>query len=553
MASVSARLTTRGPAAPDLVVFADRVVTLRGGIADADTAAIGITSGRISHLGTRLEGQSWDAACVTDFPGSVITPGLVDAHIHPIHGQNTARGVFLGDAQTPRQAAELLASAAEEEGGWVLGWGLTQSVFGEEAPSSQFLEEVLPGRLVVATFFDGHALLASRAVLSEAGIHGGKKFPGGGKIVCDSDGVPTGLFLEHAAMALVRACVPPLSFAQKVERVRETLEGMAAVGLTGGEMLDFEDPDSLRILDEIEASGDLAIRLRIAPWVLSKHGDDQLDRIIRLQGRHGRRWAVRGAKLMIDGTIDNGTAWLYEPDVEGAGGSSLYAEPARYVAALRRLDARGISTTTHAIGDRGIRFVIDAIADLPEGGPRHRIEHIEEITDAGIEALAESGATASMQPTHCTHFLHADRSDTWSRRLGDNRVDLAFRARDVRDAVGLLALGSDWPIAPYDPREIMADAQTRRRTATPHSAPVSVDQGLSGLEALRGYTCDVADSTGVPGGRIDLGLLADFTVFAGDPTTVSPEVLMGLPVRATFLAGELAGGGVEIAEVPAAT
>ncbi|MHA7224171.1 hypothetical protein ACX80S_17955 [Arthrobacter sp. RHLT1-20] len=73
------------------------------------------------------------------------------------------------------------------------------------------------------------------------------------------------MLYEIAAMDLVRAILPKLSFEQRVEELNRLLRGMAESGLVEGQMLDFGQHDSLEVLEALEESGDLAIRLRISP------------------------------------------------------------------------------------------------------------------------------------------------------------------------------------------------------------------------------------------------------------------------------------------------
>jgi len=61
---------------------------------------------------------------------------------------------------------------------------------------------------------------------------------------------------------------------------------------------------------------------------------------------------------------------------------------------------------------------------------------------------------------------------------------------------------------------------------------------LSALEALEGYTVNVHESTGALGGRIDVGMPADLSVFAADPLTASPEELCTLEVLGTYVDGK---------------
>ena len=197
--------------------------------------------------------------------------------------------------------------------------------------------------------------------------------------------------------------------------------------------------------------------------------------------------------------------------------------PTQYRDALTELDRRGIPTTTHAIGDAGIDFVVRAIDGLVEHSATHRIEHIETMTDAALEVFVSSGATASMQPTHCTLFTRADGGDNWSRRLGEERADRGFRTRDLVRAGIPLALGSDWPVAPSDAVGILADAQLRRPHDDPDATPINPGQALDAMEALRGLTVEPYRTIGRTGGVLRSGAVADITVLDRDPRAVDPR------------------------------
>src|SRR5215207_9877234 len=168
---------------------------------------------------------------------------------------------------------------------------------------------------------------------------------------------PPGYLLELQAVHLVEAILPPLGFDHRAEALYEVLLLMARAGFTSGQVQDLA-PDTIELLQTIEATRDLPIRLRMSPWYVPGAPLEEVARLAALQGVHGRRWMVEGVKLMIDGTVDNGTAWLHEPDCLGESTTSLWLEPEQYREALIELDQRGIPTTTHAIGDAGIDFVV---------------------------------------------------------------------------------------------------------------------------------------------------------------------------------------------------
>ncbi|MCV7659149.1 amidohydrolase [Micrococcus luteus] len=533
-----------GPHAPlDLLIVADTVHTLDEH--SSEVTAVGIAGGRIAWLGQAQDADRGGYADVLEIPGGCIVPGLVDAHIHPILGLDFARGHDLSEVTTLDQLRSALMRCDSEVDGWLLGWGLDPSYARDRNPCASDIDAVVSDRPVVIRMFDAHSAVANSKALELAGLTGSEEFASAAEIELDDAGHPTGFLKEWEAMDRVLRHVPPPSFETRLEAFRATLESMADAGLTGGQVLDYTD-GMLDLVEAVEKRGELPIRLQFSPWIMPVDGEDRLRQVIDMQGRSGRRWHVDGVKLMIDGTIDNGTAWLASPDVNGESTGPLWLDPEAYTAVLRQLDERGIRTTTHAIGDAGVDYVLDAMEGLtPLAGetpdlPRHRVEHIESVPDATILRFARLGVAASMQPTHCTLYCAGDGSDNWSRRLGPERAGRAWRLGSFRRAGVPLAVGSDWPVAPCDPLRIMADGQLRREAGRPDQTPIVPAEALTALELLEGYTTQRALSWGDrEGGRIRIGAPADLTLLGGDPLQTAPDALPEVGVVGTVVDGRL--------------
>ena len=526
----------------DLIVTAGRLLTPRAlTTGTAVPGFVAVRDGVIVGVGEETDAAAWAAQRTIELPGATLTSGLVDAHIHPVIGVRMARGLDLSGARSREEARRAIADYAAEHSpdGWLLGWGLGPGVLEAGPLDSTLFDGVADGRLVFLTLFDGHSALVSKAALATAGVRGDETFPDSSSVGLDDGGRPNGMLYELSAQSLVLGILPEMTFDEVVDSVEALLKGMAATGIVAGQMLDLEDERSLDVFAAIEERGDLAIRVRVSPWLMPGYQDADLDRLVALQGRHGRRWAVRGVKLMIDGTIDNGTAWLFEPDTLGESTQPLWPDLAEYRRALRHFHDRGIPTTTHAIGDQGISFVAREIAALGDNGTPHRIEHIETLPDPVLDEIVASGAAASMQPTHCSHYLKADQSDNWSRRLGSVRADFAFRIGDLRARGVTVALGSDWPVAPYDPRGIIASAIVRRPAGLPGVPPVRLEQAISAAAAIEGYTSEYWASVGESGGRLVVGDRADLTAFGLDPLTTDPDAFAAAPVLLTVVDGEV--------------
>ncbi|MFJ8079470.1 amidohydrolase [Streptomyces sp. NPDC096205] len=531
----------------DLVLLSARLLDPGSGELLPHTA-LAAGGGRITHLGDDREVRALagPGTTVVDLKGAVVTAGFTDGHMHPVSGAERTMGVDLsGCKDLPAVRAALAAAvAALEPGGWLRGWGLDPNAFGDAPVASASLGPVLDGVPALLDLFDAHSLLASPRALELAGVDGPRRFEQGSEIVCDADGRPTGLMLEDAACEVVEAVAPRPTEAQVRSRTAEVLRAMAAAGLTGGHAMDANGT-GLATLAALEDDGELPLRLRVAPWCQPGADADAVRELIALQGTGGRRWQVAGVKLFMDGTIDNGTAWLERPDCHGESTHAFWPDPQRFTEVIAELHRAGVPTATHAIGDAAVRHVLDAVEKARAGdgaqapAPRHRVEHIETVPDDTVRRFAALGVTASMQPTHCCEFTRADHTDNWSRRLGEERASRAFRCRDLWDAGARVVLGSDWPIAPFPPLAVMAGAR-HRRPSDLSLPPHGPEQALTPLQALRGITVNSAWVAGeeATAGRLAVGHRADLTVLAENPLTIADTDLASVPVLLTVVGGK---------------
>lgn len=543
--SASSAAGAVAPASADVLYLAATVHTMDPAIDDGRAVdAVAVAGGRILAVGPRAElaRLSGPETRVVDFGDATITPGLNDSHTHVVHGLDIVRGIDLTDLDGGAVRSLIATAAAEARpGGWVLGWGLDPNLFTGTGFDGRLFDAVTGSVPLFLRMRDAHSAIINTAAIQAAGITGREEFPDESWIGVDDAGAPTGYLLELGAIELVGRALPPESDAERRERLRAVLQGMADAGIASTHVMDFVD-GARELVEEIEEHGDLPIRLRFSPMVHGGAARQDLEEVAALQGIGGRRWVVEGVKFFIDGTVDNGSAWLETPDAHGQGTLSVWTDPAAYSAALGFFVQRGIPTATHAIGDRGVRYVLEALEAAGDARHRaaHRIEHIETIPDELVARFAALGVAASMQPIHGTHHTRADRTDNWSVRLGEVRASRGWRCRDIRDAGGVLALGSDWPVTPYDPRAMMADAILRRPVAQPGTAPVQPDQALTRRMALEGYTSHAAAAGGLTAvaGTITPGKRADLSVFAADLLQTDPEKFPDVEVIATILDGE---------------
>ncbi|MFD3661522.1 amidohydrolase [Streptomyces sp. NPDC058659] len=531
-----------------LVLLSARLLDPGTGAFLPQTALAVSGDGRISALGDdrEIRALAGPDTTVVDLKGAVVTPGLVDGHVHPVTGAELTGGLDLSHCAGLDDVRAALAREVRRlaRGEWLFAWGLDPNVFGDRPVGIAPFDSVLDGVPAFLLLFDAHSALASRRALELAGVDGPRTFAqASAEVVCDATGRPTGLLQEDAACELVERVAPRPTPEERREGLAAALRSMAAAGLTGGHVMDANG-ESLALYGELDAAGELPLRLRVAPWCQPGTDADGVRALIEQQGRGGALWRVAGVKLFMDGTIDNGTAWLERPDCHGESTAAFWPDPAAYTHIVGELHRAGVATATHAIGDAAVRHVLDSVEKAQASDTvrvRHRVEHIETVPDDTLRRFAELGVVASMQPTHCCDFTRADHTDNWSRRLGEERASRAWRCRDLVDSGAAFVLGSDWPIAPFPPLGVLAGGRHRRPSRDLGQAPHGPEQALTALEALRGMTTGPAYAAGEEheAGRLALGHRADLTVFADSPVTTAATELPDLSVLLTVLDGRI--------------
>jgi predicted amidohydrolase YtcJ len=163
---------------------------------------------------------------------------------------------------------------------------------------------------------------------------------------------------------------------------------------------------------------------------------------------------------------------------------------------------------------------------------------VETAPDAIVDRFAPEAVTASMQPV-AMQWVQPDRSDPWSARLTAEQCDHGWRVGDLSARGALVVLGSDWPVGDYDPRLGFYAARLRRGPDSDDPRPIGATRPLSAEETLAGYTVNAWRAVGADGGTLRVGAPADFVLWAEDPVSVSPEAVLGLPVRLTVVGGRV--------------
>ena len=483
-----------------------------------------------------------------DLEGSLVLPGFVDGHAHPMLIGEWLGQLDLLSARSLDEIQQLVRDWRQERPSdpriQAHGWKHVSIPGGR--PTRQMMDAVLPDTPFYARSFDGHSIWLNSAALREVGIDANTTDPQGGSIARDATtGEPTGYVDETAQHAYVWPFLEGLvDDAGRDQYLARAVEHAAACGVTAmTEMMLTES--GLAAMARAEAAGALKSRIvgyfRIYLSEDPKGNLDQIERAIELSKQYTSPFLrVTGVKFIVDGTIDGCTAAVGEPYSDGTLADAIW-DYDTLAPAVAAADAGGLQVAMHAIGDEAIRIAIDSIENaMRENGPRarrHRIEHLEYVKREDIARIAALGITVSMQPEHADPAIAA----TWQAMLGDARIDRAFPATEVTDAGAVLAFGTDAPVTSLSPLPNLYVAATRRSILEPGLTKANIpNYTMSVGEAVRHATYDAAwaCSGEQEFGELRPGLSADFVVVDRNVVDSPPEQLLEASVLKTVLAGK---------------
>jgi hypothetical protein len=213
-----------------------------------------------------------------------------------------------------------------------------------------------------------------------------------------------------------------------------------------------------------------------------------------------------GVKLWVDGSSSSGQSWSLDasatnPDFYGA----HYLDTEALLPFIEAAERGNYHLKLHVNGDAAVRAALEAFeAYAADHGPLeqpHVLDHLVLIDDADYDRIANLGLIASMQPSHSLVGAFGEQADHWS----DGRFEDTWNvARVVEEGIPL-ALGTDWPVWPT------VDLMVNLSTATQGLN----DKSITLDKAIEAYLADW--SVGEQRGCLDIGCVADFTLFEKNP------------------------------------
>jgi predicted amidohydrolase YtcJ len=509
--------------------------------------AVAVDDGRIAYVGSDAEVEAFvgGGTEVVDLGGRMLLPGFHDSHAHVLEGGISLGLLDLSDLGTREAILDAVRAwaAAHPDEDWIVGFGWALPIFPGANPSKADLDAIVPDRPVYLGAADGHSAWVNSRALAEAGITAATPDPPKGRIERDpATGEPSGT-LREAAMDLASARAHDFGGWRAIQGLRRGVAHANRHGITS-----FVDaratPDHARVYRILDLLGLLHARVTLSLAVDPGRGEEQVAELrehLRRDEEH--ELSVSAAKIFVDGVIETRTAALVDPYLGGDGGTGLANfEPERLDALGTALDAAGFDLHFHAIGDRGVRMALDAVAAARRANgardTRPQIAHLELVRPEDVARFRELGVVADFQPLWA--FPDPYVTELTIPVLGPERSRWIYPIGSLVRSGAVVAAGSDWPVSSVDPLDAIEVALTRESPDGSVAGVLLPGERVDLAAMLAAYTIGGAfvqhqeDFTGSiePGKAADLVVL-DRNLFATPPAEISEA-----RVLLTLLAGE---------------
>lgn len=498
-------------------------------------------NGKIIDVNTEdsLNVFSADAEII-DGEGTVMLPGLIDAHAHVMGLGFQEMDADLTGTQSLDEALQRVEAYAGQypELSWIQGRGWNHTHWEiNRFPTAEELDRAVGDRPVWLRRIDGHAGWANSKAMELAGITAETSDPEDGKIIRDDNGNPAGVFVDRA-MDLIASEIPVRTEQEQRMALTKAMEQMRAHGLTGVHDAGI-GVEIWNLYKNFADQGKITTRIYA---MISGAGEtfDKLSENGPVESYNNDLLALRSIKLYADGALGSrGAALMEQYSDDPANRGLLFSSEEEMTDMILKTASKGYQTNVHAIGDRANRLVLNTFENvkdsLGEQGLRHRIEHAQVVSLEDIPRFKELNIIASMQPTHATSDMNMAE-----KRIGPGRIKGAYAWQRFLDQGTIIASGSDFPVEDVNPFFGLYSAVSRKdHQGNPGNGWYS-GQAMSREEAFRSFTIDAAYAAHQENtlGSLEPGKWADFILIDRDYFEVPESEIWKVNVLETWLAGE---------------
>jgi len=495
--------------------------------------AMAIKDGKILALSSNAAIlKKYTSKEMQDAQGKTILPGLIDAHCHFTGFATDMWKCNLTGTKSFEEVIEKIKDYSKNTPmNWIYGRGWDQNDWTvKEFPDKSELDKLFPDRPVFLKRVDGHAALVNQKALDLTGVTVNSKVNGG--LVEIKNGKLTGILIDNA-MDLVDLKIPLIKDSLAKAYYLEAQKICFAHGLTQVHDCGVTE-HTIDLVDEAQKSGVLKMKI----YALLSNDSTYYDRWLKKGIYKTERLTVGGFKIYADGALGSRGACLLESysDKENWKGF-LLTDKRRLTIIADALINSPFQFCTHAIGDSANRYMLNLYGSVLKGknDRRWRIEHAQVLNPNDFYLFKKYDIIPSVQPTHATSDMY------WAEaRVGKKRIKSAYAYKQLLDAKGMIALGTDFPVEDISPFKTFYAAVARQDSKGYPENGFEKENALSREETLKGMTIWAAYASFAEKekGSLEKNKVADFIILDTDIMKCGVKDILNAKVLATYINGE---------------
>ncbi|MCK0124451.1 amidohydrolase [Gelidibacter sp. F2691] len=512
----------------DSIVINGNIYTVDDAFGKAE--AFAVKDGKFLEIGSSEAIQEkYASANVIDANGQTIVPGFIDAHCHFLGMGLNQQSVDLVGTKSFEEIIQRISTFQNEKNlDFILGRGWDQNHWEvKEFPNKALLDELYPDTPIALTRIDGHAILVNQAALDLGNVTVDSKVDGGEVVI--ENGQLTGVLVDNAEN-LVMNHWPKSSQQEMINALLDAQKICFDYGLTTVDDAGLSR-QAIELIDSLQQTGDLKIRV----YAMVSGSKENVDYYLKKGTSKTDKLNVSSFKFYADGALGSRGAMLRKPYTDKPNHFGLMVTDLEtFNNAAQRIANSDFQMNTHAIGDSANHAVLNTYNKVlkDKADRRWRVEHAQIISPADFELY--KNIMPSIQPTHATSDMY------WAEdRLGSERIKGAYAYKQLLDAYGKVALGTDFPVEQVSPFLTFYAAVARQDLKKFPKDGYQMENALTREETLRGMTIWGAYSNfeEKEKGSIEKGKFADFIILDKDIMTVEVHDIPNIKVQKTFVGG----------------
>ncbi len=512
--------------------------------------AVVVQGNKIVYVGDNLGAKEFikEDSEVEDLNGKLMTPGLIDGHLHALMATLALSVIRLDpsmDVPTMQKAVKQYIDEHPDFEAY-LGMGWNDSMFGEIGPNKKDLDAVISDKPICIFSASGHCGWCNSKALEVAHIDKNTKDPNrttGHYYMRDEDGNPTGYIKETICLNQILAAANYTPLELIGEQAVKLGKKCSSLGLTSlvdcGNYDFFEFIMNDDLMREIEHV-DCPVRLDVCGVIGNKSNIEAAsNEAISLHNRYmGDMFRCTFLKLLNDGTLENFSAAMPKayPGAPIVQPTFTVEEVVKYGEIAAK---NGLDLNVHAIGSVTVHQLLEAAGKLRELGYKDmRIvcSHSAYVFKEDLELFNKYNVIANSTALWFSAIPKENEDLVYSITEA-----LSYPMKSIKKFGAKISLSSDFPTdtTAFLPLPNVEVAITRQQLGDKESYVCDKKERLTLEEVIEAYTINNAYIMRMEDkiGSIEVGKYADMVVFNENLFEIDPYTIHDIKVYETIMNG----------------